>query len=75
MGSRDRLPVICQGLLTLLRRFLVPTLVASLLCCGAAAQTYQANLGPAQGLRSVLREVHRSDTGQAVYVFALPKKR
>jgi hypothetical protein len=32
--------------LTLLRRFLVPAFAASLLWGGAAAQTYQANLGP-----------------------------
>lgn len=32
--------------LTALRRSLLPVIAASLLCGGAAAQTYQANLGP-----------------------------
>jgi len=32
--------------LTLLLRFLMPVLAAGLLCASAAAQTYQANLGP-----------------------------
>lgn len=32
--------------LTVLRRFLLPAMAASLLCGAAAAQTYQANLGP-----------------------------
>ena len=30
---------------------------------------------PVQKPRTMLQEVHRSETGQAVYVFALPKKR
>ena len=30
----------------MLRRFLMPIMTANLLCGGAAAQTYQANLGP-----------------------------
>jgi len=32
--------------LTVLRRFLLPAMAVSLMCGGAAAQTYQANLGP-----------------------------
>lgn len=38
--------MICKGFSTLYRRFLMSAFAASLLCGAAAAQTYQANLGP-----------------------------
>lgn len=88
MGSRDRLPVICQGLLTLLRRFLMPAITR----LGTGVQGFPVTYSvdgeqfvavttgtqggsPVQKPRTMLQEVHRSDTGPAVYVFALPKKR